>query len=46
MTMCNKCKKYPLTMGECNEVLDDKGREVTLCDECHKEWYKSMGRPV
>jgi len=37
MSICDKCKKSPLTYAEINEVLDDKGREKVLCDKCYME---------
>jgi len=36
MAMCDNCKKYPLEFREINEVVDNKGRNKILCDDCDK----------
>ena len=47
MAMCNECKKYPLEMREINEVeLTKTGTDGILCDDCFKNFYKSLGRVV
>ena len=37
MAICDNYKKYPLEFREINEVVDNKGRNKVLCDDCYKK---------